>query len=144
MKLCKFINTKKKMDREIFKFYSSPQYGGGGMTYFQGMRRHQVGGGLFGSLLRGAIPILKKLGKSVLKIGVNTAHDMVHDSNRKPLNSAAHHLRNEILGETTSQKTSRNPIKRVTKRKIVYNKDILKKTNPKKRRRINHDSSSED
>ena len=49
-------------------FYSRPTYsgvGGGGFTVFSGGRR-QRGGGIFGSLARMVLPVVKQVGKSVL------------------------------------------------------------------------------
>ena len=49
-------------------FYSRPTYsgaGGAGFTVFSGSRR-QRGGGIFGSLARMVLPVVKHVGKSVL------------------------------------------------------------------------------
>ena len=52
------------MDDALYNFYKSPQTGGSAV--FAGSKRHTVGGGFFGTLLRGAIPLLKSIGRRAL------------------------------------------------------------------------------
>lgn len=50
----------------IADFYSRPQTGSG-ITLFQGSRK-QVGGGIFASIQRFAVPILRRIGQKLLSI----------------------------------------------------------------------------
>jgi len=57
---------------------------GTGLSGFEGLRYHQVGGSFFGRLFRGAIlPLLKYVGKKAVKTGVNVADDMLDGKNYK-------------------------------------------------------------
>ena len=71
------------MDRTLM-FYSAPTYAhGGSMPIFSGARR-QRGGSIFGALKRFFLPILKGLGRKVVKQGakqaVGLAKDVVGDA----------------------------------------------------------------
>lgn len=86
------------MQEEIIKFYSRPQFGGGGVgVVFAGSRRQQVGGGFFGSLARFALPILKSVGSRILGVAARTASDVIQDG--RPLKQA---LLNNTLEEVQS------------------------------------------
>ena len=52
------------MDDALYNFYKSPQTGGSAV--FAGSKFHTVGGGYFGTLLRGAIPLLKSIDRRAL------------------------------------------------------------------------------
>ena len=69
------------MDRSA-NFYSQPSYVGGGFPIFSGSRRMR-GGGIFGSLARLAVPVVKNLGRSLLRAGkhhgLGFAKDVVAD-----------------------------------------------------------------
>ena len=71
---------------EIFDFYSKPTQYGGELPFFVGERYNQIGGGFLGNVGRFLLPILKSLGKKVLGIGIETAHDYVN-KNRPMLDS---------------------------------------------------------
>lgn len=51
----------------ISDFYSKPQVGAGGIGIYQGSRR-QTGGGIFASIQRFAIPILRRIGEKLISI----------------------------------------------------------------------------
>lgn len=77
MKLIPFDTN--KADHEYKQFYN--QSGGGSIPIFAGTKT-QIGyglGGMFGSLLKAALPVIKKgalsLGKTALKTGINIAKD---------------------------------------------------------------------
>ena len=63
-------------------FYSRPSYnfhGGGSFPVFAGSRR-QRGGGIFGSLKKMFIPMLKRAGKSLISHGLAYAKDVTDDA----------------------------------------------------------------
>jgi len=66
------------MNEIIFDFYSKPTQIGGELPFFAGERFNQIGGGFLGNIGRFLLPILKTLGKHVLGIGLETAHDYVN------------------------------------------------------------------
>ena len=79
----------------IESLYSQPTYtGGGGIPFFAGSRR-QFGGGIFGSLARLVLPVVKNVflptatralqtfGKSALNVGKNVAMDVLQGRNVK-------------------------------------------------------------
>jgi len=70
---------------EIAEFYSKPQIGGS-LPVFVGSRRHQVGGGFFGTLARFALPILKRFGGRALNVAARTVSDVVE--RQQPLKDA--------------------------------------------------------
>ena len=60
------------MNEGLYELYSVPQ-AGGLLPVFSGSRRHLVGGGFFSTIARFALPILKTLGRSVLRAGAKGA-----------------------------------------------------------------------
>jgi hypothetical protein len=65
----------------VSDFYSRPQIGHG-ISVFQGSRR-QVGGGIFASIQRFAVPILRRIGQKLLSLAPhvgNKAMEVVNDT----------------------------------------------------------------
>ena len=60
------------------KFYSQPSYVGAGFPVFSGSRR-QRGGGIFGSLAKMVLPVLKNVGSSVLRTAGRQAVGLARD-----------------------------------------------------------------
>jgi hypothetical protein len=60
------------MEQGIYNMYSTPQEGGL-LPVFSGSRRNLTGGGLFSTIARFALPILKTLGRSFLSAGTRGA-----------------------------------------------------------------------
>ena len=62
------------------RFYSQPSYvgGGAGFPIFSGSRR-QRGGGIFGSLAKMVLPVLKNVGSSILRTAGKEAIGLAHD-----------------------------------------------------------------
>lgn len=110
------------MDDVMFKYYCEPQIGGA-MPYFQGMRRAQTGGGFFGGLMKSAIPLLKRAGKSIANVAMNTASDVLNNKS-DVTSSLMKHGVNEVkqqLNVATKRKArARRPVKKakVAKRNI--------------------------
>ena len=68
-------------------FYSRPTYsgvGGGGFPVFSGSRR-QRGGGIFGSLARMVLPVVKSVGTSILKSAGQQALGLASDAAQSAL-----------------------------------------------------------
>ena len=60
------------------RFYSQPSYVGAGFPVFSGSRR-QRGGGIFGSLAKMVLPVLKSVGSSVLRTAGRQAVGLARD-----------------------------------------------------------------
>ena len=60
------------------QFYSQPSYVGAGFPVFSGSRR-QRGGGIFGSLAKMVLPVLKSVGSSVLRTAGRQAVGLARD-----------------------------------------------------------------
>lgn len=150
MKLVPFDSN--KTDQEYRKIYN--QYGAGSIPIFTGTKT-QVGyglGGMFGNLLKAALPVIKKgaisLGKTALKTGLNIAKDKIGGKNIKKAISdnlkeagkdVLSNSLNNISGIFSQTKQSHQPNKRKRQR---VNQSISKKS--AKRRRTNKAKQSKD
>lgn len=82
------------MQEALYSFYSQPQVGGG---VFAGTKRHMVGGGFFGTLLRSAVPIIKNIGKSFLGAAATGAGNYLSGREEKLLPSVGKSVGKEAL-----------------------------------------------
>lgn len=112
--------------------YYKHQVGSGNIAIYKGrvsQRGHGIGGMLSG-LLRGATPIFKSIGKSLLKAGMGVAHDVLSGENIK--HSLSH--RGRSVGKQLIKKSVRalstNSAQRqpVTKKRRKNSRKILKQT----------------
>jgi hypothetical protein len=63
------------MQDEIAAFYSRPQVGGGGMPVYTGSVRW--GGGIFSTIARFALPLLKIFAGRAVNVAAKTASDVI-------------------------------------------------------------------
>lgn len=117
------------------------QQAGGGLPVYGGVisqKGHGLGS-ILGGLFRGAIPLLKNVGKvvgrQVLKSGLNVANDVVSGANvKKSLKRRAAEGAMSLLGPRQSNKrnrvaadpiTSRKKVARRRRKNRVINRDIF-------------------
>ncbi len=110
------------MNEALYNFYANPQ-DGSGLPVFTGSKRHLHGGGFFGTLLRGAIPILKAVGRRAIGVASRGADQYL--SGKKDFIPA---MTDEIGAEAS------NLLKRGLKRKAKPRKGPVKRSSINKRR----------
>src|SRR6266849_7331363 len=108
------------MNEIIFDFYSKPTQIGGELPFFAGERFNQVGGGFLGNIGRFLLPILKSLGKQVLGIGLETAHDYVN-KDKPVVDSLIRNTEKRMQKGQGTKRKNATQIKRAAKKSI--NKD---------------------
>ena len=95
------------MDEALYHTYSQS---GGALPVFSGSRRHMVGGGFFGTLMRYAIPLIKNIGRRSL--GAVSRGATQYLSGNKDLGSA---MVDEFAGEAVD--LAQDGVNRLRKRR---------------------------
>jgi len=112
---------------------------GTGLSGFEGLRYHQVGGSFFGRLFKGAIlPLLKYVGKSAVRTGVNVADDILQGKNYKE--AIKGNLKETARTMTADakkrlQKSQKGEGKRRRRKKTTPTKSKDTATKPRRRRK---------
>lgn len=116
------------MQEALYSYYSKPQIGGG---VFAGTKRHMVGGGFFGTLLRSAVPIIKNIGKSFLGAAATGAGNYLSGREEKFLPSVGKAVGNEALNFISSSNRSAKTINRKSSGKLRSIKSTTKRKKKK-------------
>ncbi|MDI9311994.1 MAG: hypothetical protein QM535_17405 [Limnohabitans sp.] len=139
---------------------------GSGLSGFRGVR-YQRGYGFFGRLLSGAVyPMLRFLGKNLLKTGANVANDLlesgdfskdnfknvamrnVKSRSKEAFDEAVDSIKKKIRGEGRRKRVKRTSRKLLGRRKVVRNKNnsikvrsVIKKKKASAKKKLKHSKS---
>lgn len=141
-----------KADQEYKNFYN--QYGGSSIPIFSGAKT-QIGyglGGIFGSLLKAALPVIKRgatsLGKTAIKTGINIAKDGLSGKNiKQAVSKNLKEAGKDVLSDSLSGISNfLSPPKNTSKSNKRKRHNANQSISPKrvKRRRANKSQRSKD